>query len=591
MRDGKYGFIKMVRQVVFFHIKNSPFLASLGIAMDIIHGMLWVSVIIATQLLFDSITMASQGEVNFSNVIFPIVLLSVVVFGQQIINGVANFMSDLVIDKNKGKLLSSMQRKLQRIPASNFEDTDFIDKVNKGQEGIVYFGYFAWMCIGLIAFYGTYFFSIGLYLFRLSPMLSFVLVLSFIPAILTQSVRVRIFTKLEEENAPLRREYDYYQTTIVEREYFKETRILGAYKFFHKLFAETLYIVTSKTWKAERRIALIQLSINIVSFIGFGISSYMLFLAVMDGDITVGAFAAVFSSLSIMFDMMSELVDRHMGNMNKNVGKVMNYLCLMDTPEVNGDKGYPNFRQGIVANNACYTYAGRANPAINNVNLTISADETVAIVGENGAGKSTLVRLLIGLYHSSDGIIKIGGLDSKKTDPLHIYKEISGVFQRYQRYKMTLNENVAISDTTYEMDDKKVKDVLDEVDFSCDFLRPEMILSPEFDGIDISGGQWQRLAIARGLYRASRFLVLDEPTASIDPIEETHIYNQFVKLIEGKCAIIVTHRLGSTKLADRIVVMDNGSIVDIGTHLELMSRPGKYADMWNAQKFWYDERV
>jgi ATP-binding cassette subfamily B protein len=117
------------------------------------------------------------------------------------------------------------------------------------------------------------------------------------------------------------------------------------------------------------------------------------------------------------------------------------------------------------------------------------------------------------------------------------------------------------------------------------------MLSPEFDGIDLSGGQWQRVAIARGLYRSSKFIVLDEPTAAIDPIEEERIYNQFRRLSQDKCAIVVTHRLGSARLADRIVVMDNGEIADIGTHNELLARKGKYANMWQAQAAWYENRV
>lgn len=114
------------------------------------------------------------------------------------------------------------------------------------------------------------------------------------------------------------------------------------------------------------------------------------------------------------------------------------------------------------------------------------------------------------------------------------------------------------------------------------------MLSPEFDGIDLSGGQWQRLAIARGLYRTNGFIVLDEPTAAIDPMEENRIYTQFQQLVEGKCSIIVTHRLGSAKFANRIIVMDAGEIVDVGTHEELLSRPGKYAKMWTAQAWWYE---
>lgn len=136
----------------------------------------------------------------------------------------------------------------------------------------------------------------------------------------------------------------------------------------------------------------------------------------------------------------------------------------------------------------------------------------------------------------------------------------------------------------------KVKTALKQANANID-IPLDAMLSPEFGGIDLSGGQWQRVAIARGLYRKSSFIVLDEPTSAIDPIEETRIYTQFKQLAEGKCAIVVTHRLGSAKLAHRIIVMDAGQIIDIGIHDELLNRPGKYADMWAAQTKWYSNSV
>lgn len=153
---------------------------------------------------------------------------------------------------------------------------------------------------------------------------------------------------------------------------------------------------------------------------------------------------------------------------------------------------------------------------------------------------------------------------------------------------MTLEENVAISDNSVETDQKQISSVLSEAGFEMGSMKLHDMLSPEFNGIDLSGGQWQRVAIARGLYRVNGFIVLDEPTSAIDPIEETKIYKQFEQLAKGKCAMVVTHRLGSAKLAHRIVVMDSGQIVDIGTHEELMSHSGKYATMWEAQAQWYE---
>jgi ATP-binding cassette subfamily B protein len=405
---------------------------------------------------------------------------------------------------------------------------------------------------------------------------------------LAQVVRAKVFAKLEEQSAPLRRQYDYYKKTLCDREYFKETRILGAYNFFQKLFSDTMTLLTRKTWQAERKTALLQLALNTTTFAGMAIAAYMLFTATMEGEITIGAFAAVFATLSMLFYIMQEIIVMHIGNMNRDIGKVTNFVRILDLPERKGvsDFGTPDFAKGIVAEDISFTYPDRDEPAVKNVSLSIAAGETIAIVGENGAGKSTLVRLLTGVYSPSEGAVTVGGLDTAGASPSSVFKGISGVFQKYQRYKMTLNENVAISDIDIEVSAAEVETALSEAYVELDGVEADTMLSPEFDGIDLSGGQWQRLAIARGLYRKNDFIVLDEPTAAIDPIEETRVYTQFQKLAEGKCAVIVTHRLGSAKLAHRIIVMDAGEIVDSGTHEELLARDGKYAEMWSAQAMW-----
>ena len=184
-----------------------------------------------------------------------------------------------------------------------------------------------------ISFYGVYFVSIGAYLFNLNPMLLITLLLAFIPAMLAQIINVKVFTKLEEQSAPLRRQYEYYQKTMCDREYFKETRILGAFQFFYKLYADTMELLTRKIWKAERKTALLQLTLNITTFVGMAASAYMLFHTTMSGEITVGAFAAVFAALGQRFNIMQEIVNQHIGNMNKSPRR-----CQVGTPCCGGGR-------------------------------------------------------------------------------------------------------------------------------------------------------------------------------------------------------------------------------------------------------------
>lgn len=173
-------------------------------------------------------------------------------------------------------------------------------------------------------------------------------------------------------------------------------------------------------------------------------------------------FAAVFAALTQVFAIMQEVVTQHMGNMNRDIGKAANFLRLLDMPERTGKEGVPYFAKGIAAKNISFSYPGRTTPSIKNLSLNIAAGETIAIVGENGAGKSTLVRLLTGIYCPTEGKVLVGGLDTSEYSSSSVLKGISGIFQKYQRYKMTLKENVAISDHISCADPDKIKSVLDD---------------------------------------------------------------------------------------------------------------------------------
>lgn len=184
----------------------------------------------------------------------------------------------------------------------------------------------------------------------------------------------------------------------------------------------------------------------------------------------------------------------------------------------------------------------------------------------------------------------LGGLNTKNVSLKSLFENSSAVFQNYQRYKMTLSENVEISNTELN-DSEKMEDSLQKSGLNLDPKTfPEnfdTMLSREFNGVDLSGGQWRRIAIARGLYRAHNIIILDEPTAAIDPLEEAALYKKFTEISKGKTALIVTHRIGSARIADEIVVMEKGKVCEVGSHEELMESEGKYSKMFLSQSKWY----
>lgn len=218
--------------------------------------------------------------------------------------------------------------------------------------------------------------------------------------------------------------------------------------------------------------------------------------------------------------------------------------------------------------------------------------ETIVVVGNNGSGKTTLSKILLGIYTPGSGIVKIGGADIGRMTPEAVGAGMSAVFQKFQKYKMSVVDNVIISDHTLEDRDgaafyqcmEKFGIELEKERFADGY---DTVLSRDFGGTELSGGQWQRIAIARGIYRGRNIMILDEPTSAIDPLEETKLYEKFAELAQGRTALLVTHRIGLTKIADRIMVMDQGKLVQMGTYNELAEADGKFRELLQAQRKWY----
>lgn len=220
------------------------------------------------------------------------------------------------------------------------------------------------------------------------------------------------------------------------------------------------------------------------------------------------------------------------------------------------------------------------------INLTIHKGEKIVILGENGSGKTTLSKILLGLYPPESGRLLYDGKPAHIFSRESLYSNVTAIAQDFVAYHLTLRENVALSNITRVNHDGEIWSALSLAGAeSLGGLDDRM--GREFGGRELSDGQWQKLAIARGLFRDSGMILLDEPTSALDPLVETEILTKFMKAAEGKTALIISHRVGLCKLADRIVVMKNGGITEIGTHDDLMQMNGEYAKLYRAQEVWY----
>jgi ABC-type multidrug transport system fused ATPase/permease subunit len=235
--------------------------------------------------------------------------------------------------------------------------------------------------------------------------------------------------------------------------------------------------------------------------------------------------------------------------------------------------------------------------ALHNVDLKIDDGEFVFIVGPNGAGKTTLIKLLTRLYDVTEGEILLDGRDIRAYDLKELYSLYGIIFQDYVKYALSVKENIAFGDISQGIDEQKIKEAAEKSDadeFICklpDGYDTPLMRIFEENGIELSIGQWQKLSIARAFYKDCDIMILDEPTASLDPLAEQEIFNQFSELSEGKLTLLVSHRLSSATRATKILVLENGELIEEGTHESLMEADGKYALLFRTQAQHYIDNV
>ncbi|QKQ73196.1 ABC transporter ATP-binding protein [Nostoc sp. TCL240-02] len=393
------------------------------------------------------------------------------------------------------------------------------------------------------------------------------------------------------ENSPQARRMEYYTSVMLTDTYAKEIRLFKLGSFFIELYLQAFQSLHQSMRYLRDKQAFWSSSLAILSTLGNGFSFYWVVQKAFKREFSPGSVLLFVQSLTYFQNNLERLVANWL-DLFENILYMQQFFNFLDSPipmllSIPGEKVPTPIRSGITFEKVDFYYPdGRL--ALQDISFTLFPGQTVAIVGENGAGKTTLVKLLTRLYDPTQGCILVDGIDLRNLNLEQWRQQIAGVFQDFGHYALTLGENIALGNLAALEHPDILKYAIEKADivklvdhFPTKEATP---LGKQFGGTELSGGQWQKLALARAFVRQeAQVLLLDEPTAALDPRSECDFYLRFIELAEGKTTILITHRLASVRIADRILVLKSGYLIEDGTHQELLQRGGEYTALWNMQ--------
>ncbi len=425
-----------------------------------------------------------------------------------------------------------------------------------------------------------------------SPWLMLLLVAAVVPAFLGETHFAFLGYAKNFRQTPIKRQLDYLRQAGATKEAAKELKLFNLAGFFTGRFAKLSDII----YEQDVELARTRLGIgSILSFITtggyYGAYAYVIWRTVV-GRLSIGTFYFLItaimqasSNISQVFSTLSGIADQALF-----LTDLLAFFQMKPTiqSKPNALPAPRPIREGFEFRNVCFKYPGSERLIIDHLNFHLRPGERVALIGENGQGKTTIVKLITRLYDPTEGEILLDGIDLREYDLEDLYREIGVIFQDFMRYEMTARENIAVGKID-EIEDIAAVQYAAEKSLASEVVAKlpagfEQMLGRRFEGgVDLSGGEWQKLALARAYLRNSQLLILDEPTAALDARSEFEVFQRFAELTTGKMALFISHRFSTVRMADRIVVLENGRIAEEGKHEELTSLGGRYAEMFELQ--------
>jgi ATP-binding cassette, subfamily B, bacterial len=437
-------------------------------------------------------------------------------------------------------------------------------------------------------------FAAGLVVY--APWLIALLILALVPAFLGEAHFNAQSYSLNYVRTPQRRELDYVRQTGASVETAKEVKIFGLHAFLierYRALAEAIYAENRRL--AARRAGWGGL-LTAIGTLGYYVAYAYIAWGTLRGGFSIGDLTFLAGS----FRRLRTLLEGLLIGFSQVAGQALYLDDLFSFFEIEPEivsppdaRPFPMpVREGFIFEDVGFRYPGSERWAVRHLSFSLRAGEVLALVGENGAGKTTLVKLLARLYDPDEGRILLDGHDLRGYDLGALRANIGVIFQDFVRYHMTAAENIAVGRIEARNDRERVVDaaessLADEVIEKLPERYEQMIGKRFRAGVELSGGEWQKIAIARAYMRDAQVLILDEPTAALDARSEFEVFQRFKELSEGKTAVLISHRFSSVRMADRILVMAGGQVEAMGTHEELLAQGGRYAELFELQAAGY----
>ena len=575
--------------------QSSPGWTLARLVLVVFQGLLPLVMIYLAKLIIDTVTLNLQTA-NPSQVferVLPLVILAGVA---TILNSLSQSLTELVNTAHSQQVTDYMQNiihaKSVEADLEYYENAKYHDALQRAQQEAPYrppqilnrLAQAGQNAISLVAMVGL--------LISLHWGIIGILLVATLPAVLVRTKFSKIMYNWQRQRTQLERQSMYLGWMLTNEQFAKEVRLFDLGGWFsqeYRQIREQLY--REKLGLSTKRSVAFFLSQAFAGVLIFAVFAYIIYQTI-EGALLLGDLVLYYQALQKGQNNLRLTLNNVSGLYEDNLFLANLYEFLDLQPRVI-DPAQPKpipvkVRRGIEFKNVNFSYADSARQALKDINLTIKPGETIALVGENGSGKTTLIKLLCRLYDPTSGSITIDGVDIQLFKIADLRRQVSVIFQDYAKYHFSAAENIRVGDTDVPPGDKEIysaavrsgaHDVITKLPQGYD-----TILGKLFDsGEELSIGQWQKVALARAFLRDSQVIVLDEPTSAMDPKAEYEIFKKFRELIKDQSAVLITHRLSTVKMADRIYVMDGGKIVESGTHDELMQLQQSYAHLFETQ--------